>query len=176
MIYTKVEWFTLPWITELYNKHITTSYYSFLIGCLKNLNISNARLSDCYYYIDWFVHYAEWFVQRWMICKTLKDLLNDLHNVEWFVKRWKICTTLKDSYNVEWFVKRWKICTTLKDLYNVEKFIQRWMICKVLNDSDYNGWFVKPWIMWITIGWLSIRFLTSTGCAYSRKYCSDILH
>ena len=105
------------------------------------------------YYAEWFVLYLEWFALRWMICTTLKDL----YNVELFLLRWKICTTLNHLYCVERFVLRWIICTALKDLYYVEWFGVRWNICTTLNPLDYN-------IL------LSIGFLMSARCAYSRKY------
>ena len=113
-------------------------------------------------------YYVEWFLQRWMICATLNDLyytLNDLYYVERFAIRRMICTTLKDLYNVELFLLRWKLCTTLNDLYCVERFVLCWMIRSAVDDLynveshlDYDGL-------------LSIGFLMSARCAYSRKYC-----
>ena len=143
---------------------------------------------------------VERFVLSWMICTTLNDLycverfvlgwmifttLNDLYCVEWYVLRWMICTTY-----VEWLVQRWIIWTTLHDLYSVEWFVQRWMIfyflakfvrprmiCAALKDSYYVEWFGVRWMICTTLNHLgydellSIGFLMSARCAYSRKYC-----
>ena len=125
---------------------------------------------------------VEWYILRWMICTTYVEwlvlrciiwtALHDLYSVELFVvQRLIICTTLNDLYFVEWFVLRWmicttsnafliprKICTALTDLYYVEWFGVRWMICTTLNHLGYDEL-------------LSIGFLMSARCAYSRKYC-----
>ena len=114
------------------------------------------------------MYYVEWFVLRWVICTTL----NDLNYVAWFAQRWIICSTaLNYLYYVEWFVQRWiifyflakfvglgMIWVALKDLYHVEWFGVRWMICTTLNHLGYDEL-------------LSIGFLMSARCAYSRKYC-----
>ena len=97
---------------------------------------------------------VEWFTQRWIICTGLSYL----DSVEWFILRWMIWTTLNYLYSVELSVQRWMICTTLKNLYHAAWFGVRWMICTSLNHLDYNEL-------------LSIGFLMSVGCAYSRKYC-----
>ena len=122
-----------------------------------------------------------------MIC----IMLNDLYYIDWFVLRWMIWTTLHDLYSVELFVVHcWIICTTLNDLYYVECFEQRWMIfyflakfvrprmiCKVLKDLYYVEWFGVRWMICTTLNHLgydellSIGFLMSARCAYSKKYC-----
>ena len=86
----------------------------------------------------------------WKICTAF---YNDLYNVERFVLRWMI------FYFAAKFVRRRMICIALKDLYDVEWFAVRWMICTTLNHLDYDEL-------------LSIRFLMSSRCAYSRKYCN----
>ena len=132
------------------------------------------------YYVGWFVlywmvstalndlYYVKWFVLRWVICTTL----NDLNYVAWFAQRWIICSTaLNYLYYVEWFVQRWiifyflakfvglgMIWVALKDLYHVEWFGVRWMICTTLNHLGCDEL-------------LSIGFLMSARCAYSKKYC-----
>ena len=78
--------------------------------------------------------------------------LNDLYYVEWFVQRWMI------FYFLAKFVGPRMICTALKDLYYVEWFGVRWMICTTLNHLGYDEL-------------LSIGFLMSARCAYSKKYC-----
>ena len=122
-----------------------------------------------------------------MICITL----NDLYYVEWFVLRWMIWTTLHDLYNVELFVQRWIIFTRLNDLYYVEWFVQCWMIfyflsnfvrprmiCTALTDLYYVEWFRVYGIicaMLTRLGYdelLSIGFLLSAWCAFSKKYCN----
>ena len=133
------------------------------------------------------LHYVEWFVIRWMIRTTL----NDLYYVEWFALRWMIWTTLHDMHSVELFVvQRWIICTTLIDLYYVEWFVQRWMIfyfiakflqprmiCTALKDLYYVEWFGVRWMICTTLNhlgfneFLSIGFLMSVRCVYSKKYC-----
>ena len=95
------------------------------------------------------MYYVEWFVQRWIICSTT---LNYLDYVEWFILRWMI------FYFVVKFVRPRMICTALKDLYYVEWFGVRWMICTTLNHLGYDEL-------------LSIGFLMSARCAYSKKYC-----
>ena len=111
---------------------------------------------------------VEWFELRYMICTAL----NYLYSVELFVaQRWTIVTRLVVLYYDEWFAQRWMIfyflekfvrprmiCTALKDLYYVEWFGVRWMICTTLNHLGYDEL-------------LSIGFLMSARCAYSRKYC-----
>ena len=87
--------------------------------------------------------------------------LNDLCGVELFVQRWVIRTVLNNLYYIEWFEVRWMIFTTLKNLYDTEWFGVRWMICATLNHLDYDEF-------------LSIGFLMSVKCAYSRKYCKII--
>ena len=133
------------------------------------------------------LHYVEWFALRWMTCTTL----NDLHWVEWYVLRWMIWTTLHDLYSVELFVQCWIICSTaLIYLYYVEWFVQRWMIfyflakfvrprmiCTELKNLYYVEWFRVRWMICTTLnnlcynGLLSIGFLMSARCAYSKKYC-----
>ena len=127
------------------------------------------------------LYYVEWFVLRWVICTTL----NDLYYVEWFVLSWMICTTLNDLYYV-----RWVNCTILNDLYYVEWFVQHWMIfyflakfvrprkiCTALTDLYYVEWFGVRWMICTTLNHLgydellSIGFLMSARCAYSKKYC-----
>ena len=95
------------------------------------------------------MYYVEWFVQRWIICSTT---LNYLDYVEWFILRWMI------FYFVVKFVRPRMICTALKDLYYVEWFGVRWMICTTLNHLGYDEL-------------LSIGFLLSARCAYSKRYC-----
>ena len=132
------------------------------------------------------LYYVERFVLRWMICTTL----NDLYYVEWFVLRWMICitlndlyyvrwvtcTTLNDLYYVEWFVQRWMIfyfvakfvpprmTCTAKELYSVERFVLRWMIRSAMDDLYNVESFGQDEL-------LSISFLMSARCTYSRKYC-----
>ena len=102
-----------------------------------------------------------------MICTVLSNLCY----VEWFALRWVICTTLNSLFCVEWFVLRWMtfyllaklvrhrmISTVLKDLYYVEWFEVQWMICRTLNRLGYEEL-------------LSIGFLISARCAYSKKHC-----
>ena len=135
------------------------------------------------------LYYVEWFVLRWMICITL----NDLYYVEWFVLRWKIWTTLNDLYSVELFAQSWIICSTaLNDLYYVEWVLLRWMILQnlyhlkwlvqprnytALKDLYYVEWFGVRWMICTTLNHLgydellSIGFLMSARCAYSKKYC-----
>ena len=102
----------------------------------------------------------EWFVLHWIIW----TMLNGLYSIELFVERWIICTALDDLYYLEWFVQHWMIFTTLKNLYDVKWFVQhrmigvRWMICTMLNHLDYDEL-------------LSIGFLMSARCTYSRQYC-----
>ena len=150
------------------------------------------------HYVEWFVlswiictalndmYYVEWFVLRWVICTTL----NDLNYVAWFVQRWIICSTaLNDLYYVEWFVLRWMICITLNDLYNVEWFFTslqnlyhlEWLVqprnYTALKDLYYVEWFGVRWMICTTLNHLgcdellSIGFLMSARCAYSKKYC-----
>ena len=154
------------------------------------------------YYVEWFVlrwmicttlndlHCVEWFVLCWMICITL----NDMYYVEWFVLRWMICTTLHDLHSVELFVQCWIICTTLNGLYYVKwlvqrwmnfyflaKFVRPWMICTALKDLCCIEWFRARWIICTTLNHLgynellSIGFLMSTRCAYSKK-CYKIFY
>ena len=132
------------------------------------------------------LYYVERFVLRWMICTTL----NDLYYVEWYVLRWMICTTLSDLYYVERSELRWMNFITLNDLYYVEWFVQRWMIfyflakfvgprmiCTALKDLYYVEWFGVRWMICTTLNHLgydellSIGFLMSARCAYSKKYC-----
>ena len=108
------------------------------------------------YYVEWFelrtlhdLYSVELFVQRWIICSTV---LNYLYYVEWFVLRWMI------FYLLAKFVRPRMICAALKDLYYVEWFRVRWMICITLIHLDYDEL-------------LSIDFLMSVRCAYSKKYC-----
>ena len=121
-------------------------------------------LNDCTTLSD--LYYVQWFELGCMICKAW----NYLYSVELFVLRWMICITLNDLYNVEWFFTslqnlyhlEWLVqprnYTALKDLYYVEWFGVRWMICTTLNHLGYDEL-------------LSIGFLMSARCAYSRKYC-----
>ena len=92
------------------------------------------------------LYYVEWYLLGWMIWTTL----NDLYNVEWFF------TSLQNLYHLEWLVQP-RNYTALKDLYYVEWFGVRWMICTTLNHLGYDEL-------------LSIGFLMSARCAYSRKY------
>ena len=84
---------------------------------------------------------------------TLNDLyyLNDLYDVEWFF------TSMQNLYHLQWLVQP-RNYTVLKDLYYVEWFGVQWMICTTLNHLGYDEL-------------LSIGFLMSARCAYSRKYC-----
>ena len=131
---------------------------------------------------------VEWYVLRWMICTTLSDL----YYVEWFELRCMICITSNYLYSVELFVvQRWIIFTTLNDLYYVEWFVQCWMIfyflsnfvrprmiCTALTDLYYVEWFGVHGIicaMLTRLGYdelLSIGFLISARCAFSKKYCN----
>ena len=102
-----------------------------------------------------------------MICTTL----NDLNYVAWFVQRWIICITLNYLYYVEWFVQRWII------FHSLEKFVQPGMICTALRNFYYVEWFGVRWMICTTLNHLgndellSIGFLMSERCAYSKKYC-----
>ena len=95
-----------------------------------------------------YLYCVEWFVLRWIICTTF----NDMHSVEWFVQRWMI------FYFLAKFVRPRMICTALKDLYYVEWFGIQSMICTTLNQLGYEEL-------------LSIAFLISARCAYSKKSC-----
>ena len=139
-----------------------------------------------------------WFVLRWMICTTLNDLycvewfvlgwvicttLNDLNYVAWFAQRylysvelfvilhWIICTMLNNLYYVEWFAQRWVI------FYFLAKFVRPRMTCTALKDLSYVEWFRVRWVICTTLNHLgydellSIGFLMSARCAYSKKYC-----
>ena len=98
--------------------------------------------------------------------------LHDLYSVELFVVHcWIICTTLNDLYYVECFEQRWMI------FYFLAKFVRPRMICKVLKDLYYVEWFGVRWMICTTLNHLgydellSIGFLMSLRCAYSKKYC-----
>ena len=118
------------------------------------------------------MYYVEWFALRWVICTTLKDL----NYVEWYVLRWMNFITLNDLYYVEWFVQRWMIfyfvakfvpprmTCTAKELYSVERFVLRWMIRSAMDDLYNVESFGQDEL-------LSISFLMSARCTYSRKYC-----
>ena len=69
-----------------------------------------------------------------------------------------ICTTLND------FLLPCKICATSNDLYSVKKFVLRWMIRSAMYDLYNVESFGLDEL-------LSIGFLMSARCAYSKKYC-----
>ena len=92
--------------------------------------------------------------------------LHDLYSVELFVG-----TALNYLYCVEWFVQRWMI------FYFLEKFVRSWVIYTALKNFDYVEWFGVRWMICTTLNHLgydellSIGFLMSARCAYSKKYC-----
>ena len=118
------------------------------------------------------LYYAELYELRYMICTAL----NYLYSVELFVvHRWITCTRLNDLYYDEWFAQRWMI------FYFLAKFVRSWMICTALKDLYYVEWFGVWWMICTTLNHLgynellSIGFLMSTRCAYSKK-CYKIFY
>ena len=98
---------------------------------------------------------VELFLHLWIICGTP---LNYLCYAQWLVLRWMICTMLNGFYFLAEFLRPRMISTALKDLYYIEWFGVWWIICTTLNHLSYDEL-------------LSIGFLMSARCGYSKKYC-----
>ena len=119
------------------------------------------------------LYYVESLVLGWVICTKL----NDFYYIELFVLRWVICITLNNLYYVQWYAQRWMICTTLNDFLLPCKICATSMICTALKYLYYVEWFGIQWMICTTLNQLgyeellSIAFLISARCAYSKKSC-----